>query len=148
MAVIEHKVNISRPVTDVFRFVSDFSNNPKWQPDSIRLERAGQLKLGEMVVGQQRLMGRMVHVNADVVDYGPNQIIAYTGIMGSYPFRTTYRFAFGSGGTELTQTMDVRISWLFFWARPFVVSSLDSQMRTALDNLKNYMNAHKDRGSA
>ncbi len=148
MAAIQHKVTINRPVTDVFRFVTDFSNNPKWQPPSIRLERSGQVKLGDMIVGQQRLMGRMVHINADVVDYSPNQTLAYTGIMGSYPFRTTYKFAFGSGGTELTQVTDVRISWFYFWARPFVTSSLTGQMQTALENLKTFLNAHKDRGSS
>lgn len=146
MPVIEHKISINRSVTDVFKFLVDFSNNPKWQPDSIQLERNGHIKLGDMIVGTRRLMGRRVHVNADVVDYSPNQTIAFTGIMGSYPFRTTYKFYFGGGGTELTEIMDIRIPWIYFWVRPFLLPALERQIRTSLENLKEYMNAHKDRG--
>ena len=145
MPVIEHKISINRSVTDVFKFLVDFSNNPKWQPDSIQLERNGHIKLGDMIVGTRRLMGRRVHVNADVVDYSPNQTIAFTGIMGSYPFRTTYKFYFGGGGTELTEIMDIRIPWIYFWVRPFLLPAIERQIRTSLENLKEYMNAHKDR---
>lgn len=146
MPIIEHKVSINRSVTDVFRFMIDFGNNPKWQPDSIRLERSGQVKLGDMIVGTRRLMGRMVHVNADMVDYSPNQAIAYTGIMGAYPFRTTYKFSYGGGGTELTEIMDIRVPWIYFWARPFLLPGLDRQIKTSLESLKLFMDAHKDRG--
>lgn len=146
MPVIQHKVSINRSVTDVFRFVADFKNNPKWQPTSVSLERSGQIRLGDMVVGTRRVMGRMAHVNADVVEYSPNQTIVYTGIVGSYPFRTTLRFSHSTGGTELTESMDIRISWLFFWARPFVVSGLTGQIRTSLESLKTFMEAHRDRG--
>jgi uncharacterized protein YndB with AHSA1/START domain len=141
MPVISHKVSINRPVTEIFRFVADFHNNPQWQPDSIRLERAGQVKVGEMVVGTRRVMGRMVHVNADVVEFVPNQTIAYTGIMGSYPFRTTYKFAFASSGSEVTEIMDIRIMWLYFLFRPFILNGLDGQIKTSLENLKKVMEA-------
>jgi hypothetical protein len=146
MPVIQHKISINRSVTDVFRFVADFSNNPKWQPNAIRLERSGVVRLGEMIVGTRRIMGRMVHVNADVVDYSPNQTIAFTGIMGSYPFRSTYKFYYGGGGTEMTEILDIRIPWIYFWTRPFVMSGLDGQIQTSLANLKSFMDSHKDRG--
>src|SRR5690606_7530770 len=127
----EHKISINRSVTDVFKFLVDFSNNPKWQPNSIRLERNGHVKLGDMIVGTRRVLGRQVHVNADVVDYSPNQTIAFTGIMGAYPFRTTYKFYFGGGGTDFTEIMDVRIPWIYFWARPLLIPGLDGQIRTS-----------------
>ncbi|MBZ0288145.1 MAG: hypothetical protein K8I30_11070, partial [Anaerolineae bacterium] len=60
-------------------------------------------------------------------------------IMGSFPFRTTYSFNFASSGTEVTEIMDVRIFWLYFFMRPFVVSAVNQQMRTALENLKKVM---------
>jgi uncharacterized membrane protein len=139
MPVIQHTIQINRPVTEIFRFVSDFSNAPQWQPAAIQLQKSGQLKIGEMVVGTRRLMGRNVFVNADVVDYVPNQRIAFTGIMGSFPFRTTYSFNFASSGTEVTEIMDARIVWIYFFMRPFVISSVDRQMRESLQNLKKVM---------
>jgi hypothetical protein len=145
MPVVEHKVSINRSVSDIFRFMSDFANNPKWQPSSMNLEKAGKIRIGDMVVGTQRIMGRMQHVNADVVDYSPNQKIAYTGIMGNYPFRTTYNFNFsGAGGTEVTIMTDIRIPWFYFFFRPFVLAGLNSQTATALDNLKQYLEARRD----
>ena len=137
MPTIQHSVSIDRPVTVCFRFVADFSNGPQWQPPGVRLERAGQIKtVGDMIVGQRRLMGRMVHVNADVVDFVPNQTIAFSGIMGAYPFRTTYKFAFSTGGCTITATTDIRIPWFAFMFRPFVLSSINGQMQQALANLK------------
>ena len=147
MPVVEHKVLINRSVSDIFRFMSDFANNPKWQPSSMQLEKAGKVRIGDMVVGTQRIMGRMQHVNADVVDYSPNQKIAYTGIMGNYPFRTTYNFNFsGAGGTEVTIMTDIRIPWFYFLFRPFVLAGLNSQTQTALNNLKQFLEARRDLG--
>ena len=99
MPIIEHRVNINRSVTDIFRFMSDFGNNPRWQPSGIKLERVGKVRMGDMIVGHQRMLGRMQVVNADVVDYLPNQRLAYTGVMGGYNFRTTYDFNLAQGGT-------------------------------------------------
>jgi uncharacterized protein YndB with AHSA1/START domain len=148
MPVIEHKVMINRPVTDVFRFVTDFSNSPKWQPSGVSLERAGKVRIGDMIVGQQRIMGRMQHVNADVVDFSPNQKLVFSGIMGGYAFRTTYTFNFsGTGGTEVAITTDIRIPWFYFLFRPFVLSGLNSQTAAALQNLKQFMEDRRDLGT-
>jgi uncharacterized protein YndB with AHSA1/START domain len=147
MPVVEHKVLINRSVSDIFRFMSDFANNPKWQPSSMNLEKAGKVRIGDMVVGTQRIMGRMQHVNADVVDFSPNQKIAYTGIMGSFPFRTTYSFNFsGVGGTEVTIMTDIRIPWLYFLFRPFVMAGVKSQTVASLENLKQFLESRRDLG--
>lgn len=139
MPVIQHSIQINRPVTEIFRFVADFNNATQWQPPSIQLQKTGVVKVGEMVVGTRKLMGRSVFVNADVVEFVPNQRIVYTGIMGSHPFRSTYTFNFASSGTEVTEIMDVRIFWIYFFMRPFVISALNSQIQTSLDNLKKVM---------
>ncbi len=148
MPLIEHKITINRSVSEIFRFVVDFGNTPKWQPPSVQLERAGKVKLGDMVVGKRRMMGRMVFVNADVVDVSPGQKLVYSGIMGGFPFRTTYLFNFtGSSGTQVTVTIDVRIPWFYFFMRPFVMSGLNGQTVTSLNNLKQYLDERRDLSS-
>lgn len=141
MNTIQHKVTIVRPVTDIFRFVADFSNAPQWQPDTVDLRRAGQIKLGDMVVGTRRVMGRTMHVNADVIEYVPNQTIIYNGVMGGFYFRTTYKFTFAGSGTDVTEIMEIRIPWWNFFLRPFVTSALDGQIKTGLGNLKRVLEA-------
>lgn len=136
MPIIQHSVTINRPITEVFRFITDFHNSTQWQSEGTQLQRAGQVKVGDMIVGTRRVMGRVMHVNADVVELVPNQQLAYTGIMGSYPFRTTYKFSFSGSGCELTEIMDIRIMWLFFMIRPFIVRSIDGQMQASLARLK------------
>ncbi len=147
MPVIEHKVTINRPVTDIYRFVTDFANSPKWQPSGVEMERAGKVKIGDMIVGKQRMMGQMQHLNADVVDMSPNQKLVFSGIMGGYAFRTTYAFNFsGSGGTEVSMTTEIRIPWFSIMFRPFILSGLNSQMQTALQNLKQFLEDRRDLG--
>lgn len=138
---IQHKVNIMRPVTEIFRFVADFSNTPQWQPEAMQLQRAGQIRLGDMIVGTRRIMGRTLHVNADVVEYVPNQTIIYNGVMGGFYFRTTYKFNFAGSGTDVTEIMEIRIPWWSFYMRPFVFSTVTSEMQTSLENLKRVMEA-------
>lgn len=144
MAVIKHKININRSVSDIFRFVSNFANTPKWQPASVSLERSGQLKLAEMIVGSQKFLGRKQFVNADVVDYIPNQKIEYSGVMGGYPFRTTYKFDFSNNGTDVLVTTEVTLRWWSFLVKPFIVRAVDSQSKAALENLKQVMEARQD----
>ncbi len=141
MNTIQHKVNIVRPVTDIFRFVADFSNAPQWQPASVDLRRAGQIRLGDMVVGTRQIMGRTMHVNADVIEFVPNQLIIYNGVLGGYYFRTTYKFTFAGSGTDVTETTEIRIPWWNFFLRPFIVGPLNGQIKTSLENLKQVLEA-------
>lgn len=144
MPLIEQRVTINRSVTDIFRFMSDFGNNPRWQPAGMRLERVGKLRMGDMIVGQQRMLGRMHFVNADVVDLTPNQRLAYTGVMGGYNFRTTYDYNRVAGGTEVIIRTDIRIPWFMFFVRPFVLSGLRGQMASSLEKLKQVMEDRLD----
>ena len=148
MPVAEHQVLINRPVTDIFRFMSDFNNNSKWQPASMSLDKAGKVRIGDMVVGKQRMLGRMQFVNADVIDISPNQKVVYKGVMGGYPFQTTYRYDFtGAGGTQVSIITELRIPWFMFFVRPFVMAGVDGQIATSLQNLKEYMENRRDLGS-
>jgi uncharacterized protein YndB with AHSA1/START domain len=133
---IQHSVTISRQISEVFRYVADFSNHSQWQASGVHMERAGQVRVGDMVVGTRRLGGRMVQVNADVVELVPNQKLAISGVMGGFPFRTTYSFKFVAGGSEVTENTEIRVMWWYFFLRPFVIGSLRSQIRTGLENLK------------
>jgi len=145
MPLVEQKVSINRSGADVYRFMLDFGNTPHWQPNSVRLEKAGKVKLGDMIVGMRRMIGRMSYVNADVIDVQPNQRIIFSGIMGGYAFRTTYQFDFsGAGGTQVTISTDIRIPWFYAPLRPFILNGLKGQMTTALDNLKDYMESRRD----
>ena len=45
MPVIEQRVNINRSVTDIFRFMTDFGNNPRWQSSGTKLERVNAATL-------------------------------------------------------------------------------------------------------
>ena len=141
---IQHTVSINRQVSDVYRFVTDFSNHSRWQPAGVQLERAGQVKIGDMVVGTRRLAWRRVQVNADVIDIVPNQKLVYSGVMGGFAFRTTYNFKFAAGGSELTEITEIRVQWWFFFLRPLDVSSLRGQITAALEKLKQVMEARAD----
>ncbi len=144
MPVIEQRVNINRSVTDIFRFMTDFGNNPRWQPSGMKLERVGKVRMGDMIVGHQRMLGRMQFVNADVVDYLPNQRLAYTGVMGGYNFRTTYDFSLAQGGTDVIIRTDIRIPWYLFMFRPFVLGGVRGQISASLERLKQVMEDRLD----
>jgi hypothetical protein len=65
--------------------------------------------------------------------------------MGGFPFRTTYNLNFGGGsGTAVSISTNIRIPWFYIPVRPFILNGLKGQTVTALDNLKQYLEARKD----
>ncbi|MBA3422016.1 MAG: SRPBCC family protein [Thermoleophilaceae bacterium] len=62
MAHFEHTVEIARPVGEVFAFVTEPSNYPRWQPSLVAVQphRRGRLRPGSEVTEVRRFFGREV----------------------------------------------------------------------------------------
>lgn len=133
---------INRPVFDVFRMFTQVEELEKWQPD---LKSAHQtddrLRVGVMVtyVRSTRAMGWQLDLNADIVDYVPNRLIGYKGIIGRFPATGRIEFESSGGTTTVTETINVRMGFLFGLFSPMVKGALTRRTRNALNKLKEVM---------
>lgn len=84
-------IEIERPADDVFAFVSEFANNPRWQRGqrSCRWTSEPPLRVGSTYDQHARFLGRDM-VNAfRVVDLDPGRRVTFTSTSGTFPLTIT-----------------------------------------------------------
>lgn len=139
MAQIEHSIVINRPVSDVFAFVTDFNNCPKWQPDVVGVHQSeGKVRVGSMITLRRRLrvLFYQLDINADVIDVQPNKKLEYKGTMGFFPFTASYTFEPQGRSTRVTEALDVRVWGLHAIFGGVVRGTMKRRMGRIWDNLK------------
>ena len=84
-------IEIERPADEVFAFVSEFPNNPRWQRGqrACRWTSEPPLRVGSTYEQHVRFLGRDV-VNAfRVVDLEPGRRVTFTSTSGTFPLTIT-----------------------------------------------------------
>lgn len=99
---------IARPLPDVFQFVTNVENQPKWQAASVENH---QLTPGPMAVGAKiqhigKWLGRRYESIGQVVDFEPGSRWAYKSLSGPYQLEMRYHFEPAAAGTRLTLTAE------------------------------------------
>jgi uncharacterized protein YndB with AHSA1/START domain len=140
MPSAQRSITINRPAAEVFAFVADALNGPKWRPGVHEVEHAsGQ---GAGAIYRQSVKGpggRRIAADIEITDYEPNHRYAFRAIAG--PVRPTgeYRFAEANGGTRLTFSLDAKLSgWKRLLMSGAVQSTMNAEM-ASLDRLKSLL---------
>lgn len=84
-------IEIERPADEVFAFVSEFPNNPRWQRGqrSCRWTSEPPLRVGSTYDQHARFLGRDM-VNAfRVVELEPGRRVTFTSTSGTFPLTIT-----------------------------------------------------------
>jgi uncharacterized protein YndB with AHSA1/START domain len=108
MARFEHTIEIDRPPAEVFAFVTQPANYPRWQPSlvEVRPHRNGQLRVGREVTEVRRFLGREVETTWTCVEHEPSSRSTIESPDGPVPFRATFDLAPAAGGTRFTWTVE------------------------------------------
>jgi uncharacterized protein YndB with AHSA1/START domain len=109
MAHADNRVTIDRPIEEVFAFLADGTNNPRWRSGVLEITRTSAIDgLGSTY--RQILRGpggRRVDGDYEVTNYQPPHQLEFRVTAG--PARPTGRFALSepsTGTTEVTFTLD------------------------------------------
>lgn len=91
MITVNVDVDIDASPLEVWTFLSDASNNPKWQKGMRRCEwtSSGPIALGSTYEQDAMFMGRTVHNIFEVTDYRPPRSITITSTDGTFPIEVT-----------------------------------------------------------
>ncbi|MFW5771686.1 MAG: SRPBCC family protein [Phototrophicaceae bacterium] len=138
MPEISEAVTINRPVSEVFRLVAEAEHWDQWNPDIIESHYSdNRLRVGTMVTQSRktRALGWRLDFNVDIVDYAPNRLIEYSGVLGRFPVRGRLAFDGSGGTTTVRETMTVRMG-LYGLFSPFLAGTVRRRTRAALENLK------------
>lgn len=79
MIVVETAIDIARPSADVFDFVADQTNAPRWQHGLVEVERVtpGPIGVGTEHVFVRRFAGRRLRSRNRYTHYVPGRFVAF-----------------------------------------------------------------------
>jgi carbon monoxide dehydrogenase subunit G len=144
MAKLEISTVINRPVEEVFAFLSDYENNPKWISGSIEVKKTSEGPIGVGATYRTVLMflGRRIESETELTEYEPNRRHAMKSKSGPFPVENRVTFERVNGGTRVTLATVAEPGGFFKLAEPPLVSMVKRQFEADFANLKDLMESH------
>jgi len=132
----ENSVVINRPRGEVFAFVADHENDPKWRPGVADIKRAsGEGKGAVYTQGMKGPMGKRIDADFEVTAYQPDTLLAFRTLVGPVRPEGSYRFEDADVGTRVTLSLNASMTGVKKLLAPMVSKSMRNEV-AALDNLK------------
>jgi len=143
MARIEINLVINRPVEEVFEFVSNSENLPRWRSTVLECKQTSQGPLGVGGTFRSRLtfLGRQFDGNIVVIEHEPNRIYASKMAEGPFPLETRYTLEPAENGTHVAFVVEGTPGGFFKLAEPLVVSLAKRSYEADLNNLREMLEA-------
>ena len=141
MAHAENQVTINRSVPDVFNFLLDGSNNPRWRPGVLDIQHDAATPAGLGAVYKQGMKGPGGRIDGDykVTALQPNQRIEFQVIAG--PARPTGTYTLepaGNTGTKVSFVLDFQPKGLAKLMDGMIAKTMQSEVGN-LSNLKSVL---------
>jgi carbon monoxide dehydrogenase subunit G len=145
MARFEHTIEIDRPPAEVFAFVTQPANYPRWQPSliEVRPHRNGQLRVGREVTEVRRFLGREIETTWTCVEHLPASRSTIESPDGPVPFRASFDLAPAGTGTRFTWTVETGGTAARL-AGPLVARSTRRELETNAGCLKRLLEGRGD----
>ena len=143
MPSAQRSITINRPISEVFDYVANGENGPKWRSDKIEVKHESGTGVG--AVYKQTVPGpggRRVQADYEVTAFQAPKHLDFKAIAG--PVRPTGSYVLstpGEGKTKLTFSLDAKLGLVkrLLMGRQ-VQKSMDSEM-ASLDKLKKVLEA-------
>jgi uncharacterized protein YndB with AHSA1/START domain len=141
MAKIEGSTVIARPVEDVFDFVADERNEPKYNPHMVRVDKMtpGPIANGTCWSATIESRGRPVDMDIEVTDYTRPSRLASTTRMSTAEIRGAVTFEPGPGGTRMRWSWELQPKGVFRLLGPVIARIGRQQEAQIWAGLKQYM---------
>jgi hypothetical protein len=114
---------VRRPASDVFEFVSDFENNPRWQRgmQSARWTSSPPCRVGSTYDQVARFLGREIVSSFVVVEHEPGRRVKITSTASPFPItETRVVVPTGEGRCRLSALVEGDASGFFRVAAPLL----------------------------
>ena len=138
MISVEHSVVINRPVPEVFAFISNVENNPRWQQSVLEARITSQVPAGVGSTGiEVRLfMGRRVELSFEVTEYEENAKFSFKITSGPMPMAGTETFESVEGGTRVNLTFQGNAGGMSSLAEPIIAGMVRNLVEADCRRLK------------
>ena len=108
MATFENTVMIRRPTAEVFGFLADFENVPRWNYAIVETHKVSQGPVGVGTIYQQvRSVPSRSEERFEVTAYNPPRRLEIRGQLGPFPSRLSYALDIVPEGTRVTNSVEL-----------------------------------------
>jgi carbon monoxide dehydrogenase subunit G len=144
----ESSAIIHRPIQEVWDFVADPRNEPKWHTDILDIRSAADPASGpghNWVVGKTLLvtvqfMGRRDY-EVEVTKKQDGRLLEITTVTGPMKPVATYLFERSNGGTRFTRHVDIPVEGAMRLLRPLMRRNAKRRNAQFVQNLKSLLEA-------
>jgi uncharacterized membrane protein len=135
MPEAEHSVTVERPVEEVFAFLADAENDPRWRSGVLDIERVAGDGVGARYrQGVKGPMGRRVSGDFEITEYAPPRAIGFRATAGPVRPEGRYELEPAAGGTRVRFSLSCQPRGLARLITPMVARTMRSEVQ-ALDRL-------------
>ncbi len=115
MRTVSASADIPAPPSDVFAFLADLENLPRWMSGIVMAELTtpGPIGVGSRAHVVRDLLGQRIEVDITVVDYEPGRRVHLESAASGIGVQARLDLEPGAGGTALTFAMDIRAQSVF-----------------------------------
>ena len=135
----ENRVEINRPPAEVFTFISDLCNEPRYVPNVLETEKIsdGPAGVGARYREVTRVMlGRKAVATYEITQYDPPTTFAFRGTSGRSRFRGRWVIEATEDGSLARFTAEAQLAWPMKYMERFVRSSVAATFAIMGRNLK------------
>jgi uncharacterized membrane protein len=127
------EVTIDRAVADVFGYLTDVRNVPKWQDSAVSAE---WIEEGKRFRERRSFLGRSAEIELEVTAFEQDRRFDVRTVKAPVPLEIQHTFDSVDGGTRLQVTADARLNGALRFAGGMAKMQAERQFRGDLDRLK------------
>lgn len=140
MISVTVRIDVDRPPQEVFAYLEDAENNPKWIPNmrSCRWTTPAPVGIGSKYEQTSEFLGRQIHTSFEVTEHHPGRLVTIESRAGSsFPIKVTRIVqARAGGGSNVTEEVEGDPSGFYAIATPLLRAMVVRNIRRDYRNLK------------
>jgi uncharacterized protein YndB with AHSA1/START domain len=136
---LEATILINRPAEDIFRFLTNPENHPKFVPGMIEFNKLTPGSLGQVGAtarGVRRFLGAKMDLPYEITEVEPGNKLGMKGKMGPLHFNDGYILEAMGSNTRVKFWLEFTLSGVLKLARPFLAIVGKTHAHETLTNLK------------
>ncbi len=119
---VEVDIHIDRPSAEVFAFISNFENNPKWQNGmrSCTITSGGDFGVGSTYDQVAHMANREIFSSFEVIEYSPGRRVKATTTKSTFPITFTRVVDADQGGSRVRAIIEGDASGVYKLLSPIM----------------------------
>jgi len=135
---VQQSVIINRPVEQVFAYIINYRNAPRWQRSILenQVTPEGPAQEGMRVTDVRTFIGYKIESAYKITELEPNAQVSFESMSGPFPYHGSIFFKPLDNATWLMYELVIEAEGFFKLTGSMLASSMKQEVATSLDLLK------------